>query len=106
LETNHTTGAEQKNTKVTPAAIRRIGHLSATFDICVMRIFSATLSERSPHGLLGIVVEIGGKVRRTNDALELPDAASFMTHIRGAFLDRLRRLSRKRCFEPTFFWEA
>jgi hypothetical protein len=92
LETNQTTGAEQKNTKVTPAAIRRIGHLSATFDICVMRIFSATLSERSPHGLLGIVVEIGGKVRRTNDALELPDAASFMTHNRRAFLDRLFRL--------------
>ena len=48
-------------------------------------------SGRSPHGLLGIVVEIEGKVRRANDALELPDTASFMTHNRGAFLDRLRR---------------
>jgi class 3 adenylate cyclase len=36
LDTNHTTGAEQQKTKVTPAAIRRVRHLSATFDISII----------------------------------------------------------------------
>lgn len=36
LDTSHTTGAEQQNTKVTPAATRRVRHRSATFAICVI----------------------------------------------------------------------
>jgi hypothetical protein len=36
FDSNHTKGTEQQKTKATQAAIRRIGHLSATFDICPM----------------------------------------------------------------------
>jgi hypothetical protein len=54
LDTNQTIGAEQQKAKVTPAAIRRIGHLSATFDICVI-IFSPSRD--------AFVASIVGKVR-------------------------------------------
>jgi hypothetical protein len=38
LDTSHTTGAEQQNTRVTPAATRRVRYRSATFAICVIHL--------------------------------------------------------------------
>ena len=71
LEANHTTGAEQQKTKVTPAAIRSIGHLSATFDICVMRISRPCRAGVHGTDYSAFVVEIEGMVRRTDGTLRI-----------------------------------
>jgi hypothetical protein len=69
LDSNHTTGAEQQKTRVMLATIRRIGHLSATYDSCVM-LFS-TPCDGGVYRTASVlfVAAIVGKIRPAGDAL-------------------------------------
>jgi hypothetical protein len=62
LENSHTTGAEQQKNRVTPAAMRTIGHLSATTEICVM-ILPHCESNAEPHFICGRNCDEGSTAR-------------------------------------------
>jgi hypothetical protein len=69
LDNTHTTGAEQQKTRLTPIAIRKIGDLSATFNICIMRFFLQCIGRVHRMCCAAFVAAIMGKVRPASDVL-------------------------------------